>query len=49
MNKILILLLTVFAVFFAGSPSAYAAEDTSSYLELRNIDAGTFNEYRYLL
>ena len=49
MNKILILLLTVFAVFFWGSPSVYAAEETPDYLELRSIDAGTFNEYRYLM
>ncbi len=49
MNKLLILFLTVLAVFFGGSPSAYSNQENPDYLELRSIDAGTFNEYRYLM
>lgn len=49
MKKLLIILLSVFSLLFAASPAAYSDQADIDYLELRSIDAGTFNTYRYLI
>ena len=49
MKKLLIILFSVVSLLFAASPAAYSDQADINYLELRSIDAGTFNTYRYLI